>query len=139
MSTLHPDYELVVGPPSIDDYCRLRRQSGLSERTPEAAARGLPNTLYGVTVRHGGAVVGMGRIIGDGGCCFEVVDMAVVPAHQRRGLGKSIMGALMAWLRANAPSSSIVTLIADGDASRLYAQCGFRPAAPHAQGMLMIL
>ena len=61
--------------------------------------------------------------------------MAVVPAYQGRGLGKRIMAALDAWLRANVPLSSVVSLVADGDARHLYAQYGFVESAPYAVNM----
>ena len=32
-------------------------------------------------------MVGMGRLLGAGGWYFHVLDMAVLPDHQRRGLG----------------------------------------------------
>jgi len=128
-------YQLLDRFPDIDDYRRLRVAAGLSPRSREAAERGLPNTVFGVSVLLGGSVIGMGRIIGDGGCFFTVVDIAVEPAHQKRGLGKRIMSALDAWLRANAPVSSNVSLFADGEARRLYAQYGFVEAGPVSVGM----
>jgi GNAT superfamily N-acetyltransferase len=128
-------YEVDAHPPTVDEYCRLRVEAGLSAKSPEAARAGLPNTWFGVTVRHRGEAVGMGRVIGDGGCFFEVVDIAVQPAHQRRGLGKRIMGALMDHLRANAPASAHVMLLADGPAHLLYEQFGFRATAPESIGM----
>ena len=129
------DHALETRPPSVDDYVRLRREAGLSEKTAEAARLGLANTWFGVTVRHRGEAVGMGRVIGDGGCFFEVVDIAVQPAHQGRGLGKRIMGALMDHLRAHAPASAHVMLLADGPAHRLYEKFGFRATAPASIGM----
>ena len=63
----------------------------MSPKTIEAARKGLPNTLYGVSLRHDDEVIGMGRIIGDGGCFYTVVDIAVAPPFQGRGLGKRIM------------------------------------------------
>ena len=134
-ATIDDGYELLDRFPGIDDYRRLRAATGLSQRSAEAAARGLPNTIFGVSVLHGGSVIGMGRIIGDGGCFFMVVDIAVEPAHQKRGLGKRIMSALDSWLRANAPVSSNVSLFADGEAKRLYAQYGFVEAGPVSVGM----
>lgn len=128
-------YRLVERFPGIDDYRRLRVATGLSPRSAEAAARGLPNTLFGVSVLYGEQVIGMGRVIGDGGCFFTVVDIAVEPAHQKRGLGKRVMAALDAWLRANAPASSNVSLFADGEARRLYAQYGFVETGPVSVGM----
>jgi GNAT superfamily N-acetyltransferase len=121
--------------PGVDDYRRLRSVAGLSPKSAEAAVRGLANTLYGVSLKSGGNVIGMGRIIGDGGCFFVVVDIAVQPEYQRRGLGKRIMGALDTWLRANALDSSNVSLFADGDARHLYAQYGFVEAGPVSVGM----
>ncbi|HEY3820842.1 MAG TPA: GNAT family N-acetyltransferase [Polyangiaceae bacterium] len=128
-------YDLELRPPSADEYLRLRLEAGLSGKTAEAARVGLANTWFGVTVRQRGQAVGMGRVIGDGGCFFEVVDIAVQPAHQRRGLGRRIMGALMEHLRANAPASAHVMLLADGPAHLLYEQFGFRATAPESIGM----
>jgi GNAT superfamily N-acetyltransferase len=126
---------LVERFPGVDDYRRLRSVAGLSPKSAEAAARGLANTLYGVSLKKGDDTIGMGRIIGDGGCFFVVVDIAVQPEYQRRGLGKRIMTALDAWLRAHAPDSSNVSLFADGDARHLYAQYGFVEAGPVSVGM----
>lgn len=127
--------ELVERFPGAEDYCRLRAEAGMATRTVEAARRGLANTLYGVSLLRDGEVVGMGRVIGDGGCFFIVVDIAVTPACQGRGLGKRIMGALDAWLRVNAPPSAVVSLVADGDAKHLYAKYGFVETTPHSVNM----
>lgn len=130
-------YELIAGTPGIDDYRRLRLVSGLSEKTLAAAEAGLPNTWFAVTIRHDGRFVGMGRVIGDGGTAFQIVDIAVEPEHQGKGLGKRIVAALVDHLRANAPASAYVSLIADGDAQFLYAKYGFAPVTPASIGMAM--
>lgn len=133
--TLPEGYALEPRAPAIEDFLRLRVVAGLSPRSRESAERGLPNTLFGVTVVHDSQAVGMGRIIGDGGGSFVIVDIAVEPAHQKRGLGRAIMTALDAWLRANAPHSAHVSLIADGDARHLYARYGFVDVGPASVGM----
>lgn len=133
------DYSIEPAPPGIEDYLRLRVVAGLSAKTREGAAIGLPNSWYGVTVRHGGQAVGMGRIIGDGGTAFQIVDIAVEPAHQGQGLGKRIMAALMEQLRSHAPVGAYVSLIADGDARHLYAKFGFEPVMPASIGMALFL
>ena len=133
------DIELVERFPDAETYCALRTAAGMSPKTLDAACRGLPNTLYGVHLRRGalrqdqgdGAeIVGMGRIIGDNGCFFVVVDIAVLPEYQGRGLGKRIMAALDAWLSANVPASAYVSLAADGDAKYLYEKFGFVETTP---------
>lgn len=133
------DYELVVGTPSVDDFLRLRKVSGLSEKTREAAERGLPNTWYAVTIRHEGRTIGMGRVIGDGGTAFQITDMAVEPEHQGKGLGKRIMAALVDHIHAIVPDTGYISLVADGDAQHLYAQFGFEPVMPRSIGMAMWL
>ncbi len=52
--------------PTVEDYCQLRVLAGLSAKSREAAARALPNTLYGVCAYQGNELVAMGRIVGDG-------------------------------------------------------------------------
>ena len=129
------DYILVPRNPTIAEYRDLRRLSGLSEKTEEAAARGLPNTLHAVVVETGGKAIGMGRVTGDGGTAYQLVDIAVLPEHQGKGLGKRIVAVLVEWLHANAPKSAYVSLIADGPAKDLYAQYGFKETAPASIGM----
>jgi GNAT superfamily N-acetyltransferase len=127
--------QLVEQFPTVDDYCRLRALAGMSPRTRQAARRGLPNTLYGVSLLRDADVIGMGRIIGDGGCFYTVADIAVAPAYQGKGHGRRIMDALDAWLRRNAEPSAVVALVADGDAKHLYAKYGFVESAPGAVNM----
>lgn len=129
------EYVLVERVPTVTEFRDLRRLVGLSQKTEEAAVAGLPNTRFAVVIELEGAAIGMGRVIGDGGTAFQITDIAVLPAHQGKGLGKRIVGALVAWLRANAPKSAYVSLIADGPAKDLYAQFGFEPVMPASIGM----
>lgn len=128
-------YRVIHGIPADDVYRRLRAGAGLSPKTAEAAARGLPASLFAVQVLAGSDVVGMGRVIGDGGCFYQVVDIAVSPAHQGQGLGKRIMREIVGYLDTHVPPSAYVSLIADGQAHALYAQFGFAPTAPASIGM----
>jgi ribosomal protein S18 acetylase RimI-like enzyme len=121
--------------PSVDDYLRLREITGLSTKTAEAAVVGLKNSLFGVTLYDGKKAIGMGRIIGDGGCFYQIVDIAVDPDYQGRGLGKTIMNELMQYLEKHAPKSAYVSLIADQPADHLYKQFGFQYTYPKSVGM----
>ena len=62
--------QIVEEVASVDDFLRLRKISGLSERPLEAAIKALPRSLYGVHIIIDGAVIGMGRIVGDGALNF---------------------------------------------------------------------
>jgi ribosomal protein S18 acetylase RimI-like enzyme len=129
------DYTCRLLTPSAETYRALRKGAGLSEKSAVAAERGLASTLFAVQVFRGDDPVGMGRVIGDGGCFFQVVDIAVLPAHQGRGLGKRIMREIQGYIEREVPDSGYVSLIADGQANALYAQFGFVPTAPASIGM----
>jgi ribosomal protein S18 acetylase RimI-like enzyme len=119
----------------MEDYLRLRKVCGLTPRSAAAAQAGLANTVFAVTIRHAEQVVGMGRVVGDGALFLQIVDVAVAPEHQGRGLGKTIMAALMSCIEGGVPSEVHVSLMADGEAQHLYAQFGFELVAPRSVGM----
>jgi GNAT superfamily N-acetyltransferase len=139
MPVLPEGYQLREGPPAVEDYLALRQRAGLSPRRAEQAAAALPGSWYAVHVVAGAAAVGMGRLIGDGGWYFHVVDMAVLPEHQRRGLGDAILAALLARIRAVAPPGAYVNLLADPPGRKLYARHGFVETAPGSVGMAQLL
>ena len=131
------DYELQEAIPAVEDYLRLRRISGLTARSAEAARAGLPGSFFAVCVAYGGVTVAMGRIISDGALFFHLVDIAVDPAHQGKGLGKAMVATLLAHVRKVAPAKAYVSLMANGEAHRLYAPFGFAPVMPEARGMAL--
>ncbi|KOY17642.1 GNAT family N-acetyltransferase [Paenibacillus xylanivorans] len=122
-------------PPSAAEYLALRKSAGLSAMSQEGAEIGLPNSLFAVCLREENEIVGMGRVIGDGGCFFQVVDIAVRPDQQGRGYGKLIMSEIMNYLREHVPARGLVSLLADVPADRLYAQFGFAYTSPKSEGM----
>ena len=132
---LPPSYQLRASPPTADDFCRLRRSAGMSERSLEAAERGLPNTLFGVHVVETDteAAVGMARVVGDGGANFHLVDAAVAECHQGQGIGTAMVDAVVRWIRPTAPDGAYVDLLADVDG--FYEQWGFERTAPASNAM----
>jgi ribosomal protein S18 acetylase RimI-like enzyme len=138
---VHADYRLVMAAPPIEDYLTLRREAGLSHRTEAQAQAALPGgwSACHAVQRSTGQIVGMGRVIGDGGWYFHVIDMAVLPLHQRRGLGDALLGALLSDIRNRAPADAYVNLLADRPGVRLYERHGFQATAPESVGMALWL
>ncbi|MDG4820852.1 GNAT family N-acetyltransferase [Asanoa sp. WMMD1127] len=132
-------YVVRAETPSVELYRRLRTGAGLSPKSTVAAAAGLAGGWHAVIAYAGDEPVGMGRVIGDGGTAFQIVDVCVLPEHQRRGVGAAIMGALMERLREVAPGTAYVSLIADGAARHLYAKFGFAETAPESVGMAFVI
>ncbi len=131
-------YQVKTEVPSVENYINIRLAAGLSRKSPEAATIGLKNTIHGVVVYHNQTPVGIGRIIGDGGCFFEITDMAVLPEHQGQGIGRMIMQALVDWLQSNAPKTAYVSLMADHGTPEFYQRFGFTMAElPKSSGMYL--
>ena len=127
------EYKLIELFPKAETYVCIRQATGLSLISYQAAVRGLPNTLFGVSILLGEKVVGMGRVIGDGGCFYHIVDIAVLPEHQGQGLGKRIMAAIMAYIEEDALPTAYISLIADEPG--FYRKYGFRSVGPRSEGM----
>ncbi|SRR5471030_908953 len=130
------EYSFIPTVPSADDFCHLRQISGMSPRPLEAVIKALPASCYGMHIVCEGKSVGMGRIIGDGIMTFQIVDIAVDPAHQGKGLGRKIMESIMAWLDRNAAKGAYISLIAD--VPELYAKFGFVNVRPASEGMAIV-
>lgn len=131
-------YEVIRTTPGVDDYLKLRRAAGLGEKSVEGAEKGLPNTLFGVHVRHQGEVVAMARLIGDGGTNYACVDAAVHPDHRGTGLGTQALGRLVVgevarYFKENAPGGAY--LMAVTKVPKLGFQTGFELLDPPEVGM----
>lgn len=122
--------------PTPTEYLSLRRTAGLSPKDLQASQIALSNSIFITTIRDlDNQLIGMGRIIGDGGCFYQIVDIAVHPTRQGQGLGKQIMSVLMEYLDNHAPSGAYVSLIADVPADELYTRFGFDYTSPKSVGM----
>lgn len=131
------DYTVLYETPRADTYRKLRKVTGLSPKSKEAAERGLRGTLFAVLIVNNNNTIGMGRLVGDGGCHFQIVDIAVEPDHQGKGVGKMILREITDYIWENLPDSAYVSLIADGPARHLYEKFGFEKTAPASIGMAL--
>jgi GNAT superfamily N-acetyltransferase len=107
--------------PAALEYCSLRVDSGLSPMDPDAAMEALPRSLFAVTVRDGGELIGMGRVVGDG-LHVQVVDIAVHPSRQGEGLSRLVLDEIVRFL-LDLPDRTVISLFADVD--WLYDKYGF--------------
>jgi hypothetical protein len=56
----------------VDEYRRLISSVGWKPRDTQAISRALASSLFAVCAQTGGEIVGMGRVIGDGGLHYYV-------------------------------------------------------------------
>ncbi len=124
-----------VETPTPEQHQALRVKAGMPRRSDRGTVKGLQNTLYGICLYLNDEIVGMGRVVGDGGMVFHLVDIVVDPECQGLGLGKLIMEHLMEWILQEADETAIISLIADIPADGLYRQFGFDYSRPESVGM----
>ncbi|WP_215114776.1 GNAT family N-acetyltransferase [Exiguobacterium sp. s70] len=129
------EVEVRIETPTPEEHQRLRVIAGMPKRSDSGTVKGLANTLYGVCLYKDDHMVGMGRVVGDGGMVFHLVDIVVDPDCQGLGLGKLIVEQLMDWILHEADETAIISLIADIPADGLYRQFGFDYSRPESVGM----
>ena len=82
--------------------------------------KALEGTLFLVSVYEEDELIGLGRIVGDGGIAFIVCDIMVDKKFQRRGIANQIMEMIDQWFDENTHESSFITLLAKVPADKLY-------------------
>ena len=95
----------------------------------------LRNSLCSICAYHQDKLVGMGRVVGDGAVYFMVVDLAVLPEYQGKGIGKEIMEQLMDSVRKNVGTGSFVSLFSNHGLAKYYEKFGFRVRETSSPGM----
>ena len=131
MADTHPhhatlgSYTWVYEQAGIDwaELSELYRRAPLGEKPPGALMTTFSNSLYKCFVFAGERLVGAGRALADGLDCAYLADVAVVPEHQGRGLGKAIIGRLVQL----ATGHKKIILYANPGTEGFYSRLGFFP------------
>lgn len=76
-----------------------------------------------------GKAVGMGRVISDGISDAYIQDLVVLPAYQKKGLGKALLTCLLGACRD--AGISWIALVAEPGSEPFYRALGFSPMEGH--------
>jgi ribosomal protein S18 acetylase RimI-like enzyme len=133
------EYTIVEKLPEAEEYNWLRTQVGWRTHPEEVIRKALPNSLYGVCAYQAEQLIGMARVIGDGGLVYYIQDVIVVPECQRQGIGTQMMDQVMAYIRRHAHQNMIVGLMSAKGKEAFYEKYGFtvRPTEKLGAGMTM--
>ena len=131
------EWKLVERRPSVDEYSRLIAAGGWKPRDVQAICSALERSIFAICAEAevGGGIVGMGRVIGDGGLHYYVTDVVVEPAHQRRGVGSRIVGALTQFVESVPFKNTWVGVFAVDGTAEFYARFGYKAQRPTGPAM----
>ena len=135
MSSLHIEHRI----PTVAEYHLLREHVGWGTPDVEASTTSLANALFSVCLIKEGELIGIGRIIGDGGLFFYIQDLIVREDQRRKGYCNMIMEELLAYLRKNVRKGAFVALFSAKNVEGLYEKYGFieRPNENFGAGMFL--
>jgi GNAT superfamily N-acetyltransferase len=126
--------DLSLLPPTPEEFTRLYEQTGWGDVSLTRAATALAGTWIVCCARDGtGALVGMGRLIGDGALHAFVTELIVDERARNAGLGARILARLVAESRARGVED-VQLFAADGRAA-FYERNGFAARAAGSPGM----
>jgi len=133
------DYQIVEKLPTPEEYNQLRQLVGWGVYEHDVILQALPNSLYCVCAVFNGEIIGMARIIGDGGIAFYIQDVIIKPDYQRQGIGTQLMNKVMEYIRIHANNNSVIGLMAAKGKEPFYTRYGFtvRPDDRLGSGMTM--
>ncbi len=127
--------KIEVRTPTPQEYAKLREVVNWSTIDLKAIEHGLQNSIFSVCATYEQEVIGCGRVIGDGGIYFYIQDIIVVPAFQKRGIGKFIMNEIMKYLNKHAAANAFIGLMSSEGVMGFYEKYGFEERPNNGPGM----
>lgn len=126
----------------VSEYNRLRKLVGWEVIQEEQAEPGLKNSTVIAAVFEQ-KIVGMARLISDGGMMSFIVDVMVDPAYQDKGVGTLLMKKLLLREKEMLQKSEIkyISVLATVKNEKFYTKLGFmeRPNLLMGAGMTIKL
>jgi GNAT superfamily N-acetyltransferase len=105
-----------------EELAALYRAAPLGDKRAADLELVFKNSMFRWFAREAGKLVAAGRGLADGRDCAYLCDIAVLPSHQGRGLGKEIVLRLLERAKAHKK----IILYAVPGREGLYRQVGFR-------------
>ena len=127
-----------------NELSALYRVAPLAHKEPELLRIAFSNSMFKRFAFDDGKLVAAGRVLSDGVDVAYLCDVALLPSHQRQGLGKRIVSDLLDRVRDH---KKVILYAAPGK-ENFYATLGFRhmatamaifedPASASARGYLL--
>jgi len=127
--------EVLYAPPTAKEFVDLRSAAGMRQRKIGSAEKGIPNSVFWITLRNQGKLIGMGRVVGDGATVVQITDIVVDPEQQGKGYGSFIFNRIREFILAEIPDDAFVCLFAEKEIAPFYQDRGFEFSQEKWPGM----
>ena len=126
---------------TVDEYNTLREAVGWGTCGTDKVRMAIERTDFLIVARIDGLAIGMARVIHDGLQAL-IMDVAVLPEHQGRGIGKYMMTRVMEFIDGLSKGGGIyVNLMSAKGKEGFYGRFGFdfRPDDTRGAGMTQFI
>ena len=125
--------------PILAEYKELRASAGWWKTDDKATDIALSKSLFSVVAIKNDNVIGLVRVVGDGGLYFYIQDLIVRPEFRGNEFGKKLVNEAMSYIKANAKSGAFVGLMAAKGLEKYYELFGFKARDENAPGMYQVI
>jgi hypothetical protein len=132
-------YKFIERLPSPKEYNRFREAAGWGELDNSTVEKSLPRSIFSVCAEFDNKMVGFGRVVGDGGLCFYVQEIIILPEHQNKKIGTCILERIMRYISMNATKRSYIAAMVGNGLEDWYSKYGFWPRPTKNMGPGMML
>lgn len=122
------------------DFIRLYESVGWGKKDEDIVRVSLKNSYVTFAVTEGEKVIGMARLLGDGGMAFYLKDLIILPEFQGKGIGKELLKYVQNYIKNKIEDgwqTSLELMSAKGK-EEFYKKFGFeeRPSEYTGAGMM---
>jgi GNAT superfamily N-acetyltransferase/predicted enzyme related to lactoylglutathione lyase len=122
--------------PTIEEYRKLSDAVGWSNHTNlDAVAKSFPKSLFSIVAEKDGELIGLTRVAGDGAVYFYIMDVAVMPESQGRGIGTVLMNAAVEFINGSSAEHALTYLFTTARRGTFYNRFGFEGPETWLYGM----
>ena len=128
----------------VQDYMRLHEEAKWGTVPEEQARMTVANAAFVISARaEDGTVIGISRLLWDGGTTAYVCDVIVSPPYHGQGIGRGLMTRIMDYMQQRIQPGwrVFVSLVAAPEKEPFYEKFGFirRPNDHQGAGMSLFL